>query len=673
MLTFWSRRFWIASAAIAILAVIWVVCTLLFRSSADLAVAIAGVIEAIFIGIVPLSAHSKREQADTPEAMAEARRRLNSKVRSQAADQAHELTDQGTLRVPWNIAAGKPGRSSVLELARAVETGRQLIIFGEAQSGKTTLATRLTEALAARPGRQPVLLSLSTWNPSRVELKAWLLQTIQTAYGLSSTADARLAEEMYHDGMIIPVFDGLDEMDASARSKAAQAIYQRFGSGPAVLSSIQTPDTERAARIALPLAEIIVLRPVDTAAVSEYLLDEQRVNVVQLGPLASAIVNNPTSAAGQTLSSPLMAWLAKTIYGAAQIRKPAGGVAWPAELADPARFPDAKSIERHLLQSLPIAVFGRYELHPTTPFSPRQADRWLGFLAMRSARRIIGFWEFRSYAPLFRLALLAAATGGCLIAIAGRTVPDLAGMSYFLLLAGAVFGFGWARGYSVIRDKVIDPTRIGYSGPFDGDMRYHSLKLAHGVAAAAVAYASGVAVHLVRGNLGWLFGLTPRDFGFAALTATVLCFAVANLGGRSAGRILLSWRRMDARMGARAGDPLAAIQSDRNSGVAIIGVAVIAFGAAVTLFDWLFLPADAIWDLCLVPVSACVAACMWNEWICFKAAHLWLALRGRLPWRLSVFLQHCHAGGILRKNGNHFEFRHRNLQDSLRTARGDGA
>ena len=670
-MTFWSRRLTVASVAIAILAATWIVSTLAFRFSADRAVAIAGVLEAIFIGVVQLAAGNKREQAEIPEAVAEARRRLNSTVRSQAVDQARELTDLGTLPVSWNMVGGARGRSSVLELARSVEAGRQLIIFGEAQSGKTTLATRLTEALAERSGRQPVLLSLATWNPSQVTLKAWLLQTLQTAYGLSATADAKAAEQMYQDGMIIPVFDGLDELDASARSKAARAIYRRFGHSPAVLSGIRNPETERAARIALPSAEIIVLGPVVTTAVSEYLLDETRVDVAQLIPLASAIVNDPASAVGQTLSSPLMAWLAKTIYAADQDRMSAGGVARPAELADPARFPDAESIERHLLQSLPTAVFSRYELNPNEPFSSKQADRWLGFLARRSTRRIIGFWEFRSYAPLFRLALVAAAAGGAVIAITGRTVPDLAGMSYFLLLAGAVFGFGWARGYSAIRRKVTDPTRIGYAGPFDGDMHYHGLKLAHGAAAAVVAYSAGVVAQLARGHPGWLFGLTPRDFGFTALTATVLCFVVANLGGRIAGRILLSWRQMDARMGARAGDPLAAIRSDRSSGAAIIGVAVVAFGAAVALFDRLFLPADAIWDLCLVPVSACVAAFMWNEWICFKAAHLWLASRGRLPWRLSLFLRKCHEGGILRKSGNHFEFRHRNLQDSLQAARAD--
>jgi hypothetical protein len=37
-------------------------------------------------------------------------------------------------------------------------------------------------------------------------------------------------------------------------------------------------------------------------------------------------------------------------------------------------------------------------------------------------------------------------------------------------------------------------------------------------------------------------------------------------------------------------------------------------------------------------------------------------------------LSQCHEGGILRKNGNHFEFRHLRLQESLRTVtpRGPG-
>jgi hypothetical protein len=173
---------------------------------------------------------------------------------------------------------------------------------------------------------------------------------------------------------------------------------------------------------------------------------------------------------------------------------------------------------------------------------------------------------------------------------------------------------------------------------------------------------------MVQGRTDWLFGLTPREFGTALLIATVLCFLVANLGGRIAAWILLRRPAIDAQMGARAGDPLEAIRSDRRSGVAIFVVATVVLGTGIALYDAQFLTVNASWNVCLAPVSAGIAACIWNEWISFKVSHLWLAMRGRLPPRLSAFLKQCHEGGILRKNGNHFEFRHLRLQESLRTA-----
>ncbi|HEY3734643.1 MAG TPA: hypothetical protein VGL63_12075 [Streptosporangiaceae bacterium] len=650
----------------------------MFRTSADLAVAVCGVLEAIFFGLVASGRDKAAESSPaSQEIIAEARSRLRSVVRSQVTEQANALTARGLLTVPWN-RTGDPtqARSSVAELARAVEAGRQLIVLGGSQSGKTTLATRLAETLAAHPGRQPVLFSLSTWNHGQVWLKDWMLLTIRTAYNLMSAADAQAAEEAFREGTIIPVFDGLDEIEASHRMSAAETIHQLVGTTPAVLTSVATPETEQAARVALPSAEIIKLRPVATEEVSRYLLESPMAEVGELAPLTSGIVEAPESAAGQALSSPLMAWLAKTIYVADTHAAHSRGIARPDELVDPAHFPDAESVERHLLRSLPTAVFERYSLRSRAPgspagaFTPAQADRWLAFLAARATRRIIGFWEFRSYAPLFRIALLAAAVAGCVIAIIGSAVPYLAGPGYFLLLAGAVFGFAWSRGYAVTRARVADPTRIGYgyTGQDDGDLRLHTLRLARAAAAALVAYAAGVVTQAVRGQAGWLFGLTPSEFGAAAFVAIMLCFVIANLGGRIAGWILLHRPGIDAHMGARAGDPLAAIRSDRRSGAAILVVGTTVLAAGIALYDVVFLPADAIWNLSLAPVSASVAAFIWNEWICFKVAHQWLALRGRLPWRLSLFLRQCHEGGILRKNGNHFEFRHRRLQESLQTA-----
>jgi hypothetical protein len=47
------------------------------------------------------------------------------------------------------------------------------------------------------------------------------------------------------------------------------------------------------------------------------------------------------------------------------------------------------------------------------------------------------------------------------------------------------------------------------------------------------------------------------------------------------------------------------------------------------------------------------------------AAHAWLTLTGRLPWRLLSFLDHCHKQELLHQFGPLYEFRHDMLNDRL--------
>src|SRR5262249_5783246 len=54
-----------------------------------------------------------------------------------------------------------------------------------------------------------------------------------------------------------------------------------------------------------------------------------------------------------------------------------------------------------------------------------------------------------------------------------------------------------------------------------------------------------------------------------------------------------------------------------------------------------------------------------GAWIPFVIARSWLALRGKLPWRLVAFLEDCHRLGILRQVGPVYQFRHARLQDHL--------
>lgn len=666
------RRVLLGAAAVAVFAVVWLIAAAGFHQPADSAVPTAAALDAIALMLIaPYIPGPVKPPELAGEVMAEARDRLRQTVRSQVAQQALALTDRGVLAVPWTGGLSY-ARATVPELASIVDGG-QLIVFGDTQSGKTTLATRLAEELSTESTRQPVLFSLATWSPATVWLKDWMLQTIRTAYGLASPADLKAAEATLREGGIVPIFDGLDEIGASDLIRAADAIHKQVGASPAVLTSIRTPETDRAARAALPSATVITMAPVEMQEVSRYLLESPFAEIQELDPITSEIINDPQSPVGQALSSPLMAWLAKTIYAAGGLATSLRGVARPDELTNRKIFSDFESVEKHLLRSLPISVFERYRSSPKThgspagAFTPEQAERWLGFLAARATRRIIAFWEFYRYAPLFRIALMSAVIAGCAIAAVGNAVGYFAGPGYLLLLAGGVFGIGWSRGYAT-RDKVSDPTRIGYNaGQSRERLDLHEVRFVRAVAAAIVAYASGVVLQTAQRRTSWLFGLTPREFGTAAFLATVLCFLIANVGGRIAAWILLRRPEIDARMGARAGDPLAAIQSDKRSGVVIFVIATTVLGAGIALYDAAFLTVAACWNVCVAPLAAGIAASIWNEWLPFKVSHLWLAMRGRLPRHLGAFLRQCHEGGILRKNGNHFEFRHLRLQESLRT------
>jgi hypothetical protein len=75
----------------------------------------------------------------------------------------------------------------------------------------------------------------------------------------------------------------------------------------------------------------------------------------------------------------------------------------------------------------------------------------------------------------------------------------------------------------------------------------------------------------------------------------------------------------------------------------------------------------------LAPLGAAVATIFWNEWSCYKLAHLWLVITDRLPWGFTEFLDDCQRLGLLRKDGNHFEFRHRRLRASLAGTVGGGS
>lgn len=147
------RRVLLGAAAVAVFAVVWLIAAAGFHQPADSAVPTAAALDAIALMLIaPYIPGPVKPSELAGEVLAEARDKLRQTVRSQVAQQALALTDRGVLAVPWTGGLSY-ARATVRELASIVDGG-QLIIFGDTQSGKTTLATRLAEELSLDPPRK---------------------------------------------------------------------------------------------------------------------------------------------------------------------------------------------------------------------------------------------------------------------------------------------------------------------------------------------------------------------------------------------------------------------------------------------------------------------------------------------------------------------------------------
>lgn len=150
------------------------------------------------------------------------------------------------VRVPGRQIAAGPTRGRFREVAtfyRQIESGR-LVILGPGGAGKTVLLLELLIRVLddRRPDAPvPVRVSLSRWNVSQ-GLEAWLAAEVAAQNDVTYPTARRLVEA----GRVLPMLDGLDEMDPDHQphpTRAAAVLrhlnaYRSGGRpGPLVLTS----------------------------------------------------------------------------------------------------------------------------------------------------------------------------------------------------------------------------------------------------------------------------------------------------------------------------------------------------------------------------------------------------------------------------------------------------
>jgi len=197
------------------------------------------------------------------------------------------------------------------------EAAHELLILGEPGAGKSTLLLQLAQQLVARAEQDdtqplPVLLPLSSWAVTRPPLQDWLAEQVAQLYDIPE----QLARRWVQEEQLLPLLDGLDEMEEEARPACIVAInaYHHAHPGPLVVCSRRAEYEEAAKRHHLSLQSAVVVQPLSPKQVDAYLTQTGK----PLEALRRALNKNP--ALQELAGTPLMLSVLMLTYQGTPVR-----------------------------------------------------------------------------------------------------------------------------------------------------------------------------------------------------------------------------------------------------------------------------------------------------------------------------------------------------------------
>ncbi|MBD3011350.1 NACHT domain-containing NTPase [Streptomyces sp. 5-10] len=526
---------------------------------------------------------------------------------------------------------------------------RRLVITGAAGAGKTVLALELMLALLEKRGEDdpvPVRASLAEWDTGQ-PLTELLTQRLIDAYDWPRA----LADSLVDQGLILPVLDGLDEMDpvrddgapdpAASRAKAAVEALNAYQDGRDAGPLILTCRTDHYDALGpgdqLIDAARITIAPVNTGEAIGYLTDRAR-DIGRWQPLINHLTTNPTGPLAALLSTPWRLCLTATVYHRSGD---------PDELL---LHPTAHDLDQHLLaRYIPAATANMDNPHG---YEAAQVHRWLHHLTRHLTSpgthppaTDLTLHKLWPLAGRFRVRLVDALLG--LLFVCSLPLPLALHYDAYGSFANIEPRFLAITGAFVIVDSFVlrSPTRFR---PPPITWRQ--------VGVCALLVCGGAVVMDVIGKfpevwsrIGEPPGYTPWYGGpfweLGGLLGFVLWFG-------------MQWRGEPSRVAS----PWILVRDDLIGGLLVgfsLGLSVGISGVLAYLFAN---PSQSSLQVLLTLGLAFIWA---GPHAARRYAVLLLCSRGRLPFRLARFLDWAVTAGLLRYSGPAYQFRHRELQDWL--------
>ena len=245
--------------------------------------------------------------------------------------------------------------------------GRTLLILGNPGAGKTIALLQLAQRLIERIEQNfsipmPIVFNLSSWAKDRKTIVDWLIDELLEKYQVPKS----LSEPWIRQQQLIPLLDGLDEVNADYRNDCVRALNEFIGLFPqtevAVCSRVRDYEalTER-----LQISSALCLQPLSQKQVYQF-LDSVGGSLAGLKALLKSDV-----ALEQFAQTPLILSFMSVAYQG-----------WPVEklMHELGSTPDQN---QHLFD---IYIDRRLERGTASDYSKDQVWRWLSWLASRMVR-----------------------------------------------------------------------------------------------------------------------------------------------------------------------------------------------------------------------------------------------------------------------------------------------
>jgi hypothetical protein len=628
------------------------------------------------ISVVLLIAEKVTRSAARPEMSdAEAENKLAAVVLGQAevqrsrligtdevSDQAANVRfvkDTGRFREVGGVDGGD--LASVFGYYQALSPGR-LVVLGEPGAGKTVLALELLTQLLER--RQlngdipvPVLISAAAYDTS-VPWEKWLVGHLAQRFSMTAHPVARLVRV----GRVLPMIDGLDEMDPPGDTQRAHALvmalnsFMRGRQRAALVVTCRRAEYQTLVRN-VDRATHIEMAPLTADEAASYLskefLGQEERELWE--PVLSDLHDNADGLLASQLATPWRLTLALAVFRA-------GGD--PAELLPgPVSGPPGPAAEEYA-QRVDALLLGRYVQAKAHLFSrdagytPQQVQRWL--IALADGLH----WQAQhnGSATDIQLDQWWRPTGQRATRLAHMAAVIVIALPWFIIAA-----IRHQPGLALIGATVLPFVAVAARAPRPHQLKLSELTTPRGLLRLLPRVATGLAAGLALGLTGRLAAGLP--------TGLTLALALAFTG-------TLVLRAEDS--SPQTIGPRDVIRADRNFGL-VTGLAFglgggLAGGLAGGFARWfaarvgggllaepggLALGLTQGLSLGLAFGLAFGAASS----VRYRLSVVIGAVRGSCPPAFGAFLDWGARAGLLRLAGISYQFRHRQLQDWLTSRR----